>query len=193
MKKFTEKSNYQAIVMGCSAGGVKVLTDILAKIPPDYLLPIIIVQHLAPNSDDYLARFLDKFCQLIVKEVEDGESIQPGCVYISPANYHLMVEKGQSLSLSVDKLINYSRPSIDVLFESAARVYEEKLISVLLTGANKDGSQGLKCIKRLGGLTIVQDPNTAESPLMPLAAIETIKVDYILSVDKIVTLLKDFG
>ena len=127
----------------------------------------------------------------MVKEVEDGEPIQPGYVYLSPPNYHLMAERKQTLSLSTDSPVNFSRPSIDVLFESASRVYEDKLIGILLTGANKDGSKGLACIHEQGGLTIVQDPNTAESPFMPLAAIEAVKVDYILPEEKIGTLLKD--
>jgi two-component system, chemotaxis family, protein-glutamate methylesterase/glutaminase len=191
MKKYIGKNKYQAIVMGSSAGGVAVLECILSSLPKKFPLPLMIVQHLAPNSDDYLAHFLDNSCHLVVKEVEDEEPIQPGYVYLSPPNYHLMVEKKQTLSLSTDNPVNFSRPSIDVLFESASRVYVDNLIGILLTGANKDGSKGLACIHEQGGLTIVQDPNTAESPFMPLAAIEAVKVDYILPEEKIGTLLKD--
>ena len=191
MKKYIGRNKYHAIVIGSSAGGVAVLESILSSLPKKFPLPLMIVQHLASNSDDYLAHFLGNSCHLVVKEVEDGEPIQPGYVYLSPPNYHLMVEKKQTLSLSTDNPVNFSRPSIDVLFESASRVYEDKLIGILLTGGNKDGSKGLACIHEQGGLTIVQDPNTAESPFMPLAAIDAVKVDYILSEEKIGTLLKD--
>ncbi|MCP4757736.1 MAG: chemotaxis protein CheB, partial [Proteobacteria bacterium] len=144
-------------------------------------------------ADDLLVRLLRESCRIAVKEAEDGEDIQPEVVYLAPANYHLLVEKNRTLSLSVDKDVNYSRPSIDVLFETAARSFGEKLVGVLLTGANKDGSLGLKTIREHGGLVVVQDPATAEAPIMPLAAIETTEADYILTIQKIADLLERLG
>ena len=190
MKKYTERSEFEAVVIGCSAGGIEVLTKILPALPGDIPLSFLIVQHLSPPSDNYLTRFLDENCQVTVKEAEDEECIQPGIVYIAPANYHLLVEKDRTLSLSVDRPVNYSRPSIDVLFETAAWVYKENLVGILLTGANSDGSQGLKIIQEQGGLTVVQDPSTAEDPFMPQSALDLIKVDQLLSVEEINFMLR---
>jgi len=126
-----------------------------------------------------------------VKEAEDGENIQPGIVYIAPANYHLLVEKDRNLSLSVDRQVNYSRPAIDVLFETASWAYQKTLVGILLTGASNDGSLGLRSIQEQGGMTVVQDPSTAVAPFMPQSALDLIKVDHLLSLEKISTLLRN--
>ena len=180
---------YEAIVIGVSAGGMNALGTVLPRLPDDFALPIIVVQHMDPNSRDYLSDHLDRKCNIQVKEAEDKESVMDGVAYIAPANYHLLVEEDRTLSLSVDDLVNYSRPSIDVMFETAADVYEKKLVGVVLTGANSDGSKGLAKIKALGGLAVVQDPATAHVDYMPKAAIASTRVDHILPLDDIASLL----
>ena len=190
MNEYTGKNKFEAVVMGCSTGGIEALTEILSALPAHYSLPLLIVQHLSPASDDFSARYLDESCQVSVKEAEDAEEIQPGVVYIAPANYHLLVETDRHLSLSVDKPVHFSRPSIDVLFETASWVFKEQLVGILLTGANSDGSQGLKRIQEQGGMTVVQDPSTAISPTMPQSALDLIKVDHRLSLEKISALLR---
>ena len=181
---------YEAIVIGVSAGGMNALSTVLPSLPDDFALPIIIVQHMDPNSRDYLSNHLDRKCSIQVKEAEDKENIMDGVAYLAPANYHLLVEEDRTLSLSVDDLVNYSRPSIDVMFETAADVYKKRLVGIVLTGANADGSKGLTKIKALGGLAVVQDPATAQVDYMPKAAIASTRVDHILSLEEIASLLK---
>lgn len=184
---------YEAIVIGVSAGGMNALSAVLPRLPDDFALPIIIVQHMDPNSRDYLSDHLDRKCNIQVKEAEDKESVINGVAYVAPANYHLLVEEDRTLSLSVDDLVNYSRPSIDIMFETAADVYKKKLVGVVLTGANADGSKGLAKIKTLGGLAIVQDPATAHVDYMPKAAIASTKVDHILPLEEIASLLMELS
>jgi two-component system chemotaxis response regulator CheB len=180
---------YEAIVIGVSAGGMNALSAVLPPLADDFTLPIIIVQHMDPNSRDYLSDHLNRKCNIQVKEAEDKEKIMNGVAYIAPANYHLLVEEDRTLSLSVDDLVNYSRPSIDVMFETAADVYEKGLVGVILTGANADGSKGLTKIKTLGGLAIVQDPATAHVDYMPKDAIASTRVDHIVPLEEIASLL----
>jgi len=176
---------YRAIVIGASAGGMDAIKEILITLPRSFAAPVIIVQHLNSHSNGYIVKYLKELCKINVKEADEKEGILPGNVYIAPPNYHLLIEKDETLSLTVDNKENYSRPSIDVLFESAAEVYRYELIGIILTGANKDGSNGLRRIKELGGITMVQDPDTAEVYFMPKSAISTTEVDYILTLDKI--------
>lgn len=185
--------DYKAVVIGTSAGGVNALHKVLVPLPADLLLPILVVQHRLPAPDDYLAFSLNESCQLVVKEAEEKDPIKPGYVYIAPANYHLMVERDQTLSLSVDGKVCYSRPSIDVLFETAAEVYRSGLVGVILTGASDDGTAGLKRIKEQGGLTIAQDPATAEYALMPRSAIRESVVDKTFSLTQIASFLAQFS
>lgn len=177
--------DYKAIVIGASAGGMQTIGDILSKLPLNFPVPIIIVQHLSPNSKGYMAKYLNKVTELMVKEADEKEMIMAGVVYVSPANYHLLVENDETLSLTVEPKVNYSRPAIDLLFETAADVYQDKLIGIILTGANKDGSHGLQKIKERGGLAIVEDPDTAVVNTMPKAAIEATAIDYILKADEV--------
>lgn len=162
---------------------------ILPVLPAGFSMPVIIVQHISATSNSYWIEMLDNLCELHVKEADEKEKIQQGYVYIAPPNYHLLVERDETLSLSADKRINFARPSIDVLFESAADVYKERLIGVILTGANNDGTEGAQRIKKHGGLVIVQDPETAESAFMPASAIEKSPVDHILSLERITDIL----
>jgi two-component system chemotaxis response regulator CheB len=180
---------YEAIVIGVSAGGLEALQTVLTPLPANFGLPLIIIQHMHPYSDNYLVHFLNEHCQLGVKEAEEKERIAPGTIYIAPPNYHLLLELDRSFSLSVSEKVNHARPSIDVTFETAADIYGSRLIGIILTGANNDGSLGLKQIKQHGGLTIVQDPKTAEVDSMPRAAIAATVVDHLLPLPKIGTFL----
>ena len=182
---FRQPRMFRCITIGVSAGGMHALSTIIPALPADFPIPIIVIQHISPQSDNYTTRYLDSISKIRVKEVDEKEKILPGKVYTAPPNYHVLIEEDETFSLSVEDRINFARPSIDVLFESAADVYGSTLIGVILTGANNDGSKGLKQIKEDGGLTIVQDPDTAEVDGMPRAAIETTRVDYILKLDEI--------
>lgn len=176
---------YKAIVIGASAGGFEAVKRILTSLPSGIGTPIIIVLHLSPHSDNYIAKLLNDVSNINVKEADEKEKLLPGTAYIAPPNYHLLIEKDYTLSLTVDPKVCYARPSIDVLFESAAEVYKNDLVGIVLTGANGDGSNGLKRIKELGGLAIVQNPLTAYADSMPRAAIENCEVDFVVSLDKI--------
>jgi len=178
-------NNYQAIVMGASAGGIDAWSTILPDLPDDLPVPIIIAQHTSPTSDNYIPVFLNDLTGLNVKEAEEKEEITAGCIYFSIPNYHLLIEEDNTFSLSTEEKKNFSRPSIDILFESASMIYGGGLIGILLTGSNSDGSLGLKTIKENGGLTIVENPETAQVNQMPLSAIKKFKPDIILDLDQI--------
>jgi two-component system, chemotaxis family, protein-glutamate methylesterase/glutaminase len=180
---------YEAVVMGVSAGGLEALRTVLSALPASFCLPIAIVQHMGEQSDNYLCEFLDKMSAISVKEAEDKEPFSGACAYIAPPGYHLLVEPDRTLSLSVDPRVNYSCPSVDVLFESAAEAFGEALIGVVLTGANHDGALGLKSVKDHGGLAIVQNPATALSACMPRAAMDATKVDHIVEIEQLAPLL----
>jgi two-component system chemotaxis response regulator CheB len=180
---------YDAVVIGVSAGGLQTLKVILPALAADFPLPIAIVQHLSADTDCFLVNYLSEISAIAVKEAEDREPLLPGVAYLAPAGYHLLVELDRRFSLSVDERVNFARPSIDVLFESAADVFGDRLIGVVLTGANSDGARGLKAIKERSGLTIVQSPRTAEVATMPEAAIAATKIDHISDLGMIAPLL----
>lgn len=180
---------YKAIVIGVSSGGLNALKSLVPVLPANFSIPILLVIHIGVASDGFWIENLDKMSMLKVKEADEKESIIKGCVYVAPPNYHLLVEADGTLSLSTDAKVNYARPSIDVLFESAAEAYRDKLIGIILTGSNHDGAYGLRKIKQLGGLTIVQDPAEATSPQMPTAAIKDALPNHILPLQKITDLL----
>jgi two-component system, chemotaxis family, protein-glutamate methylesterase/glutaminase len=180
-----EGLNYEAIVIGTSAGGLYSLIDILQHLPSDYRIPIIIVQHRSKDHRELLEEVLQHKCKINIVQAEEKESVLPGQVYIAPPDYHLLIESDKRFSLTSDELVKHSRPSIDVLFESAAVVYKEKLIGIVLTGASSDGAVGIAMFKRYGGITLAQDPAEAAFPYMPKASIETRKVDKVLSLEKI--------
>lgn len=186
---------YQLIVIGASAGGLNALEVLLKGLPKSFSVAIAIAQHRDPQLGSQLCHVLGRFCLLPISEPEDKEPILPGKVYLAPADYHLLVEakSGGSyyFTFSNDAPVCYSRPAIDVLFESAAYAYRQKLIGIVLTGANHDGAQGLAIIKKYQGLTIVQEPATAYSPIMPKAAIATGAVDNILPIDAIAPFLSE--
>lgn len=180
---------YELIVMGCSKGGMRATQIILETLTKDFPVPIVMVQHRYRNSNEALPQFLRRHSPLRVVDANDKQRIEKGTVYLAPADYHLMVERGGELSLSTDARVEHSRPSIDVLFESAADAYADAVVGVILTGANADGAQGVARIKQRGGFVIVQDPATAETPDMPQAAIKAARVDRILPLDRIGPLL----
>lgn len=173
------------IVIGASAGGLKALISLLSKLPAKFNIPMLIVQHTSPYQESLLSDILGKRSVLPVVEAEDKMIISPGLVIVAPPNYHMLVESDATVSLSTDEKVKYSRPSIDVLFESAAWVYGENTLGIILSGANDDGAKGIKEIKEAGGITLAQNPETAEFALMPQAAIETGAVDFILTIDEI--------
>lgn len=180
---------YEVICIGASAGGMAALSCLLPVLPADYPLPVLIVLHRRHDQSEYLSQYLNRISDVTVQEACSRQAIEPGQVYIAPSGYHLLVERDKTLSLSVDPPVNYSIPSIDVLFESAASVYNNNMVAVLLTGANRDGCQGLQTVEGRGGMIIVQDPQTAESPFMPSIAIESVAVDHVLPLDDIANLL----
>jgi two-component system, chemotaxis family, protein-glutamate methylesterase/glutaminase len=158
------------IVIGASLGGLHALQTILTSLPAEFSLPIAIVQHREPGTYEVLQEVLQRHSLLPVCDAEDQEAIKPGHVYLAPADYHLLLEPGY-FTLSTVEPVNYARPAIDVLFESAADSYGDQTVGIILTGLNYDGAQGLAAIKRRGGIAIVQDPTTAEAPDMPKAAL----------------------
>ncbi|MBI9108582.1 MAG: chemotaxis protein CheB [Spirochaetales bacterium] len=178
-----------AVVVGASAGGFRALSQLLSSLSENFPVPVVIVQHLSPESMNLSVAQLDRICRLEVKECDDKEPLLPGKVYIAPPNYHLLLEPDHTIGLSVDPKVNYSRPSIDVMFETAAEAYGDELAAVVLTGANNDGTMGCLKIKNFGGLVIVQDPATAEAETMPKSVIDNVGADYIIPLNEIGKLL----
>jgi two-component system chemotaxis response regulator CheB len=176
-----ESRPYRLIVIGTSAGGIGALKALLGSLPASFPLPLLVVQHIAAAPDNGLARLLDGACALTVKEAEEREAIAPGVVYLAPPNYHLLVERDGTLALSTEAPVCYARPSIDLLFESAARAFGPGVIGAVLTGGNHDGSAGLKIIQDKGGTVIVQDPQDAEADSMPRAALAAVRADFVVS------------
>ena len=174
----------ELIVIGGSLGGMYACEKILCALPHDFETPIAIALHRHKKSNESLPEFFRRSCKVRVMDADDKQWIERSTIYLAPADYHLLVEKGE-LNLSVDEVVQHSRPSIDVLFESAADAYGPALIGVILTGANDDGASGVRRIKSRGGLVVAQDPKTAEAPSMPEAAIATGAVDQILPLDQI--------
>jgi len=185
MEKNTVIPDLKVVIIGGSAGSLEVLLQILPKIKQALTFAIVIIVHRKGGEDTALEELLSFKAQLPVAEVEDKSPLLPGFIYIAPANYHLLFEKNNLLSLDISEKVNYSRPSIDVAFESAADIYRKSLTGILLSGANSDGTNGLKAIKNLGGISIVQNPQTAEMPFMPNNAAEHADPDFILNVEEL--------
>lgn len=193
MRRSTERSDerangdfqgYEIIVVGASWGGLAAVRTILAALPPDYDIPTVVVQHRHRDSDARLGRFIARHTHLQVCDIEDKTPVEPRRVYVAPPDYHTLVEQG-FLSLSTDAPVRYSRPSIDVMLMSAAAAYGHRTVGVILTGANADGAAGLRRVADVGGLTIVQDPATAEVPAMPQAAIAAVPQARVFPLDRI--------
>ena len=182
----------ELIVIGCSLGGMHALQVILSNLTRGFCVPIVVAQHRHKKSNEELPAYFRRKTDLKVVDAEDKQWIEPGYVYLAPADYHLLIERNGArgeLSLSVDERVHYSRPSIDVLFESAADAYSDRLIGIVLTGSNDDGAHGAARIKARGGIVVAQDPATAEAPAMPRAAIAASHVDQILRLEEIAPFL----
>jgi two-component system chemotaxis response regulator CheB len=180
------------IVVGCSLGGYNALQVVLRALPRDYPLPVAIVQHRGVEQSEHLWSALQELTPLPVREADDKEPIVPGCVYVGPPDYHLLVDSGR-FALSTDSKVVSARPSIDMLFESAADAYLDRVVAVVLTGSSKDGAEGVTRVHRKGGTVVVQDPATAEARTMPEAAIAAVPVDRVLPLPEIAGFLKMQG
>ena len=179
-----------AVVIGASAGGIEALTVLLPALAPGLLPPVFIVLHLPRDKPSVLAEIFTRKCAVPVREAEDKETVAGGTIYFAPSNYHLLVDEGPQLSLSADDPVHHSRPSIDVLFESAAEIYGRRLLGIILSGANEDGACGLAAIHDAGGVTVVQSPETARAPNMALSALKLRPADRVLPLDGIAQILR---
>lgn len=179
-----DSSGFDMVAIGASAGGIEALQVVIGAFAPDLPAAVLIVQHLDPRHKSMLAHLLGRHARLAVKQAEHDEPVREGTVYIAPPDMHLLVAGGH-LELSRSKLVHFTRPSIDLLFESVAGEYGARTIGVVLTGSGMDGATGLEAIKRMGGMTIAQDPGTATHAGMPSTAIATGAVDLILPLEKI--------
>jgi len=172
------------VVIGASWGGMDALAQLLAALDPSHPATFVIAQHRSPDHQDVLARFLASKATLPVREVDDKDDLLAGHVYLAPADYHLLVERG-AFALSTEQAVRFSRPSIDLLFESAADAYGDAVVAVVLTGANDDGCRGARCVKEAGGLVLVQDPDTAERREMPESVVQAGAADAVLPLEGI--------
>lgn len=184
---------HKVVVIGASAGAVQALLAILPALPASFATPVLVVVHIPPDRENMLVPLLQSKCRITVKEAEDKEPIEDGVVYFAPSDYHLLVEKDRSLALSTDEAVNFSRPSIDVLFESAADAFGADLVGVILTGANHDGAAGLRKIHAAGGVVIVQDRKEAYATAMPDAALRACPSANTMTIDAITTYLTSLG
>ena len=182
-----------AIVIGTSAGGVEALSVVLPALPADTQAAVFVVLHLPRDRPSLLVDIFRRKTALRVQEAQDKEPVEPGTVYFAPSDYHLLLDPGPQLALSVDDLVHHSRPSIDVLFQSAADLYAERLLGVILTGANEDGAEGLAAVHDAGGVTVVQEPSTAQSPQMVNAALKLRRADHVMPLAGIAALLATLG
>jgi two-component system, chemotaxis family, protein-glutamate methylesterase/glutaminase len=183
-------ARYKMLAIGGSAGSLDAILKIVAALPVTNYLSVAIIVHRKNSGESILVDLLSDRTKLIVKEVEDKEMINGGCIYLAPADYHLLIENEKMFSLDSSEKVHHSRPSIDVTFESVAEVFGKSAIGVLLSGANADGARGLDKIKQTGGLTIVQNPESADVAYMPQQALEQMKPDQILNGDELAVFLK---
>ena len=171
---------YSVAGIGTSWGGLAALTKLLGELPTDFSIPLVVVQHRSKDSERLLVELLQDATDLRVCEIEDKDPLTPGTVHVAPANYHVLIEAGYA-SLTIEEPVRFSRPSIDVMLTSAADIYASAAIGVVLTGANEDGARGLAHVVKRGGVGLVQDPKTAEIPIMPAAAIRAVPTAEVLS------------
>src|SRR6478609_419743 len=191
MKKSNLNNSYKAVVIGGSAGSFQGVVKILSQLPKGFSLPIIMCLHRLKHVRHGFVEALSIKSVVQVTEPYDKEPIKKGNVYLAPANYHLSAELGNYFALSTEEMINNSRPAIDITLGTCAYVYKEKLVGILLSGANRDGASGMKQIHDRGGLTIVQEPTECMIDTMPKAALAVTKIDHVLKVDQIVEFLKE--
>jgi two-component system, chemotaxis family, protein-glutamate methylesterase/glutaminase len=182
--------SYELVVIGSSWGGLRAVNVVLDGLGDASPASIVVAQHRGPGAGERLAQLLQRSTELTVREAEDKDRLTPGFVYLAPPDYHTLIESDGTIALSTEGLVRHARPSIDVLFRSAAEAYHERCVGVVLTGANDDGAEGLAMIKELGGVAVVQDPRTAERQEMPAAAIEATHADIILPLEEIGAFLR---
>ncbi|HEX7313083.1 MAG TPA: chemotaxis protein CheB [Pyrinomonadaceae bacterium] len=182
----------RVVVVGTSTGGLAAMQVLLTGLAEDFAWPLVLVQHRSKEPGSELCKYLQRCCRWGVSEPEDKEPINAGRVYLAPRDYHLLIERG-NFALSTEPPVYFARPSIDVLFESAADAYGGGVVGVVLTGANGDGARGLARIKAAGGLAVVQDPATALAPEMPRAALDAAAADRILPLEGIAPFLNTLG
>jgi two-component system chemotaxis response regulator CheB len=193
MSRFNLHNRYKAVVIGGSAGSFQGIVKILSNLPDSFELPIILCLHRLKHVRNGFVEALSIKSVKPVEEPFDKENIRKGKVYLAPANYHLSLELGNTFSLSTEDMVNNSRPAIDITLESSAYIYREKLIGILLSGANKDGALGMKRIKDKGGLTIVQEPEECMIDTMPAAALKCTTIDHILRIDDIIDFFQELN
>lgn len=191
MGKFSLNNSYKAIVIGGSAGSFQGVVKILSHLPKKFPLPIILCLHRLKHVRHGFVEALSIKSVIQVTEPYDKEAIKKGGVYLAPANYHMSVELGNYFALSTEEMVNNSRPAIDITLASCAYVFKDKLIGILLSGANRDGALGMKSIKERRGLTIVQEPSECMIETMPKAALSMTEIDYVLKVDQIIEFLQE--
>ncbi len=182
-------ARFDALVIGGSAGSIEALSVLLPALPADLRASVFIVLHLPRERPSLLCDIFQPRCAVPLREAQDKEPVEPGTVYFAPPDYHLLVDAGPSMALSVDDPVHFSRPSIDVLFESAADVYGPQLLAVLLSGANQDGADGMAAVQRAGGVTVVQHPSSAQMTAMPEAALALLEPDHVLPPAQIASLI----
>ena len=181
----------EAVVIGASAGGIEALSVLLPALPQNLRAPVFIVLHLPRERPSLLVEIFERRCALRVKEAEDKEPIAAGTVYFAPPDYHLLIEANGLLALSADEPVHYSRPSIDVLFQSAADVYTEKLLGIILSGGSEDGADGLQAVHAAGGVTVVQQPEDALVPYMVRSALQRAPADFVVTLAELARLLAE--
>jgi two-component system chemotaxis response regulator CheB len=181
------------LIIGGSAGSLQVIVAMLTALGKDYPMPVLVVLHRNGVFESSLEELLMIRTAQQIKEVEEKDFLRPGLVYVAPADYHVLLEQDRSFSLDYSERVNYSRPSIDVTFRSAAEVYGPGVIAVLLSGGNADGAEGMAYVKALGGYTIVQDPGTAEVPYMPQQALLRVAVDVVAPTDELPAMVRSLA
>jgi two-component system, chemotaxis family, protein-glutamate methylesterase/glutaminase len=184
------RNTIDGVAIGTSAGGIDALSVLLPGLPRTLRPAVFVVIHLPRERPSLLVDVFQPKCAVPVREAQDKDLVEPGTVYFAPPDYHLLIDRGPQLALSADDLVNFSRPSVDVLFESAADVYSDRLLGIILTGASRDGALGLDAVRRAGGRTVVQRPDTAQVPIMIESALQRGPVDYVLPLEEIAALLR---
>jgi two-component system chemotaxis response regulator CheB len=180
---------FDVVAFASSAGGLGALSEVLSALPEDFPAAIAVVQHLDPRHRSLMAKILSGRTPLAVKEAEEGDRLCPGTVYIAPPDKHLLINAGGTISLTQSEMVHFVRPSADLLFESVAASYKDRVIAVVLTGSGSDGKMGVKAIKKMGGTVIAQDEATSEFFGMPGAAIQSGNVDFVLPLKEIASAL----
>lgn len=189
----TLRARIDGVVIGASAGGIEALSELLPALPVGFRPSLFVVLHLPREQPSMLVQIFEKRCALPVREAEDKEPAEPGTVYFCPPDYHMLLERNRRIALSADEPVHFSRPSIDVLFESAADVYGERLLGIILSGGNEDGAAGLHAVRLAGGITVVQRPDSAKVPIMVVSALRRSPADFVLSLPQMTELLGSLG